>query len=182
MASERNRQRQVLLTTLIALIALLGFMAGAITRTLITSAAPTLGQSPRTEPTGTAAVTLTPELSPVVTQAPTVAPSLAHFTLRITVSPTSGHVGDTITISVRATDDATGAPIAGLTCHLRAPTDGAKGLFTTWPTPTATNSSGIALWTATIPPDAPGRYEIEVFAQTPSWSAVRETGVTVTAS
>jgi hypothetical protein len=107
---------------------------------------------------------------------------LAHFSIRLTASPSSGHAGDVITISAHATDAATGAPIPGLTCRLRTPTDGASGLFTTWPTPTATDSSGVASWTATIPTDTPGRYEIEVFAQTPSWSYVARTAVIVKAS
>ena len=182
MASRQNRQRQSLLTALIAFIALTGIMAGALTRTLITSAATSQGQRQNLEPTPTATATLTPQLSPTPTNAPTVAPVLAHFTLKLTVSPASNHAGGSIVINVLATDDATGAPIPGLTCRLRAPSDGAPGLLSVWPTPTATDSSGVASWTSTIPADAPGRYEIEAFAQTPAWSYVAHASVVITAS
>lgn len=182
MASRQNRQRQSLLTALIAFIALTGIMAGALTRTLITSAASSQGQRQNLEPTATATATLTPQLSPTPTNEPTVAPVLAHFTLRLTVSPASTHAGASIAINVLATDATTGAPIPGLTCRLRAPSDGAPGLLSAWPTPTATDSSGVASWTSTIPADAPGRYEIEAFAQTPAWSYVAHASVVITAS
>ncbi len=182
MASRQNRQRQNLLTALIAFIALTGLMTGALTRTFITNSSLSQGQRQNAEPTATDTATLTPQLSPTPTNAPTVAPVLAHFTLRLTVSPASNHAGGSIAISVLATDDATGAPIPGLTCRLRAPSDGAPGLLSAWPTPTATDSSGVASWTSTIPADAPGRYEIEVFAQTPAWSYVAHATVVVTAS
>lgn len=178
-ASNQNRQRQGLLTALITLIALTGFMAGALTRTLTTTAS-SQGLRQSSDPTATMTSTLAPELSPTATREPTVAPALAHFTISLTVSTSSGHAGEMITINALVTDATTGAPIPGLTCRLRAPTDGAAGLFTTWPSPTATNSSGVATWTDVIPPDAPGRYEIEVFAQTPSWVYFKRATVFIT--
>lgn len=181
-ASKQNRLRQGLLTALITLIALLGFMAGLITRTLTASAAFNLGQRQNPEATATTFATQAPQLSPTASIEATTAPSLTHFTIRLTVSPSSGHVGDAIVITARVTNNATSAPVSGLTCHLRAPTNGANGLFTIWPTPTATDDAGVASWTTTIPTVAPGRYEIEVFAQTPSWSYVARAEVTVTAS
>ncbi len=179
MASKQNRQRQTLLTALIIFIALTGFMAGALTRTLTTSASQSLRLNPN--PTATPTATPEPEISPTVTLDPTTAPSLGHFSINLTVSPLSGYAGETITINALVTDDATGVPIPGLTCRLRAPTNGTTGLFTTWPPPTATDSSGVASWTSVIPNVAPGRYVIEVFAQTPSWWYVKRATVFVTA-
>lgn len=175
---QHNRQRQGMLIALIAFIGVVGLLAGVSTRLLVSAASnQTLRQ--HSEPTATA--TLAPEVSPTAASDPTAPPDMAHFTLKVTASPTSGRAGDTITISVLATDDATGEPAPGLTCHLRAPTDGGPGLLVMWPTPTATDASGLASWTMTIPANAPGRYEIEAFAQTPSWTYVARTSVTVTA-
>ncbi len=182
MASKQNWRRQGLLTALIALVALTGFMAGLITRAFTSSAALSLDQRLHPQSSETPAATKTLQLSPTAVTETTVAPSLAHFVIELTVTPSSGHAGDSIVITARVTDNATGAPVPGLTCHLRAPTDGSAGLFTTWPTPAATDNTGVASWTETIPPVAPGKYEIEVFAQTPSWSYYARVGVIVTAS
>jgi hypothetical protein len=178
-ASRHSRQRQGLLTALIAMTALIGLLAGALTRALITNASASTSQSQNPEPTATA--TQQPQPIATATESPTIAPVLVHFTIKLTVSPASAHPGDAISITALATDSATGAPIPGLTCVLRAPTNGVSGLFTTWPTPTATNESGIASWTANAPANTPGRYEIEAFAQTPSWSYVARTTVIITA-
>lgn len=176
----KNRRRQGLLIALIALVAVVGLLAGAFTRIAVTAAS--FNQTQRQNPEPTATATLTPEVSPTAASDPTAPPDLAHFTLKLTATPSSGHAGDSIVIKVLATDDATGNPMPGLTCRLRAPTDGVSGLLTTWPTPTATNESGVATWAATIPANAPGRYEIEVFAQTPSWTYVARAGVLIKAS
>jgi hypothetical protein len=178
--SRQNGQRKILLIMLIAFVALTGFTAGIFTRAFISTNDQSQLQKP--DSSATATLTLAPQLSPTDTQQPTEAPALAHFALKLTATPSSGHVGDTIVISVLATDDATGTPIPGLTCRLRAPSNGDPGLMTDWPTPTATNTDGIATWTVKIPQNAPGRYEIEAFAQTPSWSYVVHTAVIVTAS
>ena len=180
MTQNQNRQRQGLLIALVALVALVGLLAGSFTRMLISSASPGQSQRPKPEPTATASPA--PQLSPTAPSDPTVSTSLGHFTLKLTATPSAAHAGDDITINALATDNATGGPTPGLTCRLRAPSDGAPGLLSTWPSPTATNDAGIASWTATIPADAPGRYEIEVFAQTPSWSYVARTVVIVKAA
>lgn len=161
------------------MVALIGLLAGALTRTLVNAASASQGTPQVLEATTTA--TSEPQSTVIATLAPTTAPVLAHFSIKLTASPLSAHAGDDISITAYVTDDATGAPVPGLTCVLRAPTNGAPGLFTTWPTPTATTSAGIASWTTTIPADAPGRYTIEVYAQTPSWSYVARTSVVVTA-
>lgn len=180
MASQQNQQgRPWLLTALIVLISLIGLASGALTRTLLGGAPGGHVNAPQAtlEPTAT----FQPAPTTTTTLAPTSAPVLAHFTIHLTVSPAAGSPGATITINAVATDNATGAPIPGLTCRLREPTNGAPGLFTTWPTPDATDSAGIASWTAQIPSVAPGRYVIEVFAQTPSWSYIARASVFVQA-
>jgi hypothetical protein len=174
-----NRRRQGPLIALIALIGAVGLLAGVSTRLLITA---TSNQALRQHPEPTVTATPAPELSPTAVSDPTAPPDMSHFSLKVMASPSSGRAGDTITISVIATDDATGDAAPGLTCHLRAPTDGAAGLLVTWPTPTATDASGVASWTVAIPANAPGRYEIEAFAQTPSWTYVARASVTITAS
>lgn len=178
MRPQQNRRRQGLLVALLALTGVVGLLAGISTRLLVTTGAYNQVRRQIPEPSAT----LAPESSSTALSNPTVPPNVAHFTLKLTATPSSGHAGDSITISVLATDDATGDPAPGLTCHLRAPTDGAPGLLATWPTPAATNASGVASWTVTIPANAPGRYEIEVYAQTPSWTYIRQTSVTVEAS
>lgn len=177
---QQNRHRQGLLLALVALVAVIGLLAGVFTRIAVSAAS--FNQTQRQNPEPTATATLTPKASPTATSEATTPPDLAHFTLKLTATPSSGQAGDTIVISVLATNDATGNPIPGLTCRLRAPTDGVSGLLSTWPTPTATNESGVATWTETMPANAPGRYEIEVFAQTPSWSYVARAGVFIKAS
>ena len=176
MTPQQNRQRQGLHITFIALAGVVGLLAGVSTRLLVSAAS---SQTTRQQPAPTTTVTLAPDLSPTALTDPTALPDLAHFTLRVTASPSSGHAGDSITISILATNDATGDPAPGLTCHLRAPTDGTPSLLETWPTPTATDASGLASWTVAIPTNAPGRYEVEAFAQTPSWTYVARTSVTV---
>jgi hypothetical protein len=59
---------------------------------------------------------------------------------------------------------ANGAPVAGLTCTLRAPVSGPPGLFSDWPPAAATDASGQIVWTLTTPSVSPGSYGIEVDA------------------
>ena len=181
MASQQRQRGQIgLLTALLILIGLIGLTSGALTRSLLNATGP--GHAKTHAPTPTATATPQPEPTTTLTPQSTAAPALEHFSIHLTISPTSGLAGSTITIAAHVTDNATGAPISGLTCQLRQPTNGAPGLFTTWPTPDATNDSGDATWSAQIPPLAPGRYVVEVFAQTPSWSYVARASVTVKSS
>lgn len=180
LASRQNPQRRGLLIALIIIVALGGLFSGALTRTLMSYASAPHGVAQ--QPTATATSTSQPSPSPTAPQTPIIAPVLAHFSIKLIASPTSAPAGQTIQITARVTDNANGAPVAGLTCVLRSPTNNAPGLLTTWPTPTATNTSGVATWTAKIPTLQTGRYVIEVFAQTPSWSYVARTSVYVTAA
>lgn len=180
MASNRNSSRQMWLTALIVAVALVGLVAGALTRDVIAASnGGRVVQRPTQIPGATGTTTLAD--TPSATVPPTIAPALVHFSIKVTASPNSGHPGDTVTFIATVTADDSGQPVAGLTCHLRAPTDGEPAFLTTWPAPTATNINGIASWTVTVPPMQSGRYVVEVFGQTPSWSYVARTGYTVTA-
>ena len=179
MASQRNRRW--LLTALTVIVAFTGLLAGATTQVLLTASARARAQLHSPTPTPTA--TLAPAATPTTTPEATLQPFRGHFTLHLTVSPASGRAGTSITITVLATDNATGGPAPGLTCHLRAPTGGGRGLFTTWPAASVTDESGMASWTAQIPSNAPGAYEVEVFAQIPprGWAYKADAHVTISA-
>lgn len=97
-----------------------------------------------------------------VDEIPTSVSTATSFILSIASSSRTLSAGDKFTITVVATVN--GAPLAGLTCVLRAPMSGPTGLLSTWPTPATTNVSGQATWTLTAPSVAPGTYGIEVDA------------------
>ena len=93
----------------------------------------------------------------------TASSSATGFSLSIALSSRTLSAGETFTVTVTATTT-DGAPVSGLSCMLRAPTDGPPGLFTTWPAPMTTDSDGRATWTLTAPLVAAGTYGIEVDA------------------
>jgi hypothetical protein len=167
------------LTALIACVALVGLVSGVLTRNFLSSqSTQTEGRNQR--PSATPTMRQGPLSTPTATAAATVAPALVHFSIKLTVTPNAGQSGGAITITALATDDKTGESVPGLTCRLRTPTDGESGLLSTWPTPTATNSDGIATWIATVPNESPGRYAIEVYAQTPAWKYIGRASFTIT--
>lgn len=179
MASRRNGRW--LATALVVVVALIGLVSGATTRLAlsVSAGARVLNQPPAATPTATALVAIP---SPTLTQEPTTSPGGAHFSIKLTITPTSGPAGANITIAAHITDNATGTPLPGLTCHLRAPSKDGPSLFSTWPAPVASDGAGVATWNTTIPQVAPGRYVVEVFAQTRSWSYVQRASIIVTAS
>jgi hypothetical protein len=103
----------------------------------------------------------TPALGATATS--TVSTSATGFSLSIALSSRTLSAGETFTVTVTATT-AAGTPASGLSCVLRAPTDGPPGLFATWPAPVTTDASGHAAWTLTAPLVAPGLYGIEADA------------------
>lgn len=154
--------------TLLALVALIGLLLGILTRTLVSRQ----GTSARVTPTLTA--TAHPPRATATTILPTAtvtegAPS-GHFQLSVTVSPKAAHAGQQVTVTVNAFDPNTHAPIAGLPCILRAPSDGSPAFLSTWPAKRTTDADGAATWILTAPSETPGDYEIEAFAQTTKWS------------
>lgn len=183
MGFQPQRRRPFGLIILVTLVAVAGLLTGAGTRLLLTPRAP-IGNQGGAQATQTApTATLAPAITATATTNSATPPStLAHFSTSLSISPKSGPVGSSITITAIATVDGTHAPMQGLTCTLRTPTDGSRALFTSWPSPTATNSNGVATWTATVPNVTPGTYFIEVYAQTPSWTHYQVASFTVVGS
>lgn len=112
-------------------------------------------------PPGQSLPSQTPTL--VATATSTASSPATGFSLSIALSSRTPSAGETFTVTVTATT-ANGTPVSGLSCILRAPTDGPPGLFATWPAPVTTDASGHAVWTLTTPTVAPGLYGIEVDA------------------
>lgn len=113
----------------------------------------------------------TPRPAPSATPIPTATartiaqqPGNLPFFLAASASPASLAAGQTLTITIQASSQYGSAPVVGLTCYMRAPSDGRVPLFQTWPTPAVTGASGQATWTLTAPQVAPGPYGVEVVA------------------
>lgn len=138
-----------------------GMLAGAFAHTLTNKQPSTSPNGPVISGTapGQSLATATP--SSIATEAPTTS-TATNFTLTITLSSRALATGETFTVTVVAT--ANGAPVAGLTCTLRAPVSGPPGLFSDWPSAAATDASGQIIWTLTTPSVSPGTYGIEVDA------------------
>lgn len=107
------------------------------------------------------AATATPAQTDTTATSTTSNPQ-SGFTLAITLSARTVTAGETLTVTVVATTN--GAPVSGLSCALRAPTDGPPGLLDAWPAPATTDASGQATWSITVPSAAPGTYGVEVDA------------------
>src|SRR5512146_3133650 len=98
------------------------------------------------------------ETATLAAVATSTAPSSATgFSLSIVLSSRTLSAGEAFTVTVTATTP-NGAPVNGLSCTLRAPTDGPPGLFAVWPAPAITDSDGRAVWTLTTPSVAAGSY------------------------
>lgn len=139
-----------------------GMLAGAFAHSLASKQSPTSPNGPVISGTapGQSLATVTP--SGAATQAPSTTSTATNFALTITLSSRTLAAGETFTVTVVAT--ASGAPVTGLTCTLRAPVSGPPGLFSDWPPAAATDASGQVIWTLTTPAVSPGTYGIEVDA------------------
>lgn len=166
---RRTSEPTGLIIALLALVALIGLLTGILTRALISHRAP-IAQITATSTTGAhTSIKTTPTDTATTPASNTAAPITVHFQLSVSVDPKTVSAGQTMTITVNAFDPNTHAPIAGLPCALRAPTDGSTPLFTTWPAGETTNTNGAASWTLTAPQAPAGIYEVEAFAKTTSW-------------
>lgn len=175
MSTKRKRRATGstgLILILLALVALLGLLSGFLTHTLISRSAATAQNSPTSGAThpATAAGTSTPVPVTGVTGTVTASAASGQFQLSVTVTPKTVKPGQQIIITIRAFTPDTHQPVAGLPCVLRAPSDGAAALFTSWPAARKTDSTGAATWTLTAPNAPAGTYEVEAYAQTSSWS------------
>jgi len=153
------------IATTLALLAFatVGLLAGVLTHALTSRQSPGApGSGPVISGSPPAlSATVTPT-SADVTATSTTGNQQSGFTLGITLSQRTVTAGETFTVTVVAT--ANGAPVNGLSCTLRAPTDGPPGLLPTWPPAATTDANGQAIWTITVPSVAPGTYGVEVDA------------------
>lgn len=182
---KRNGQRAnvtsaVLIAVVLVACSTSGLAAGVFARHLgdsLAGATGTASVSSRTPPSASTA-TPVPEATATVTIQPA---ENVLFTLSASVSPGTLSSGQHFIVAVTAvTRDSRKAPVAGLQCFMRAPTDGRAPLFQDWPTPVITGTDGQATWNLTAPQVAPGTYGVEVVAYGPnSYSYYADTFVTI---
>lgn len=148
-------------TVIMVACAATGMLTGVFAHTLASKQSSTSSNGPVISGTspGQSLATATP--TSTATEASTTN-TATGFALSITLSSRALAAGETFTVTVVAT--ANGAPVAGLTCTLRAPVSGPPGLFSDWPPAAATDASGQIIWTLTTPSVSPGTYGIEVDA------------------
>ena len=160
----RIRLSRVATTFILLTFAVMGLLAGLVAHSLAhpqSSGALASGPVISGSPPGQAAPTETSTPADG-TATPTTTNTQTGFMLSISLSQRSVSAGDTFTVTVTAT--ASGAPVSGLSCTLRAPTNGPQGLLTTWPAPATTDANGRATWMLTTPAVAPGAYGVEADA------------------
>ncbi len=160
--------RATLITLMLVAFALSGFGAGLVTRTVAGDALSKAGNGLPTSTSQAHAQAPTSTASPAVpgstaTALPTViAPS--GFTLQAASSAKSVSAGQQFTVVVIALASDNVTPVSGLTCYMRARTDGAPPLFQQWPASQVTGRDGRATWTLTAPQNLPGSYGYEIVA------------------
>ena len=160
----RIRLSRVATTFILLAFAVMGLLAGLVAHSLAhpqSSGALASGPVISGSPPGQAAPTETSTPADG-TATPTTTNTQTGFMLSISLSQRSVSAGDTFTVTVTAI--ASGAPVSGLSCTLRAPTYGPQGLLTTWPAPATTDANGRATWMLTTPAVAPGAYGVEADA------------------
>ena len=155
------------LRALLAAVALVvcvgsGLAAGTFSRGLVTR----LGGSVATQTTTQVSHGAT-QATGSSTPSPTPLPAqlaASGFTLTTTAAPNHVAAGQQFTViaTVVAGDGVT--PVPGLTCTMRAPSEGARPLFQQWPAPQVTDAKGVATWTLTAPQVQPGQYAVDVIA------------------
>lgn len=167
-----RREPQPYRATLIALIlvafALSGFGAGLVTRTVAGNALSNVskvlpnptGQTHTQIPTSTSSRA---NPTSTATALPTVI-AQSGFTLQAAPSAKTLSPGQQFTVVVIALASDRITPVVGLTCYMRARTDGTPPLFQQWPGPQVTDKDGRAIWALTSPQNSPGAYGFEVVA------------------
>lgn len=164
------RRTSIMLPPLMAALMLVAFSLSGL---LVGVLAHTLVASTSAAPRATATHYASPAASGK-TPTPTRPAATGRFNLTLSVSAQQVHVGDTITVTAKATSASTDTPLENLTCTLSGPDAGAS-LLATWPAPQPTDDHGNATWHITIPQVDPGSYAIQVKASTtaPTYSANR---------
>ena len=156
-----------LVAAVLALCCVTGLATGVLARSL--------SNNPAVRPPGftsggtggaTAATTAAAAASPsaALTPSATVVPVQATgFTFSVATSPAQVAPGQAFTVTVTVVS-ATKAPLAGIECFMRAPSNGSPSLFQDMPTPQVSNADGEAIWNLQAPAASPGTYRIEVVA------------------
>lgn len=120
-----------------------------------------------TPPGGHPAATTAPaQAAPSPTPSPTVPQTIVQatgFSFSVAASPAQVAPGQQFTVTVTVLS-AANAPLPGIQCFWRAPSDGSPSLFQDMPTPQVSNANGQAIWNLTAPAVSPGTYRIEVIA------------------
>ena len=162
-SAQRIRLSMGAATLALLAFAVLGLLAGVLTHALTSrQSSGALAQGPVISGSPPAlSATATPTQTGATATSTTSNPQ-SGFTLTIALSQRTVTAGQTLTVTVVAT--ANGAPVSGLSCALRAPTDGPPGLLSAWPAPATTDANGHATWTISVPSVAPGTYGVEADA------------------
>lgn len=154
------------IAVVLVLFCVSGLATGVLARSLSAPAAARTSaqsQTSRVAPAATlttAAATPSPTTAPTATTAPVQA---TGFTFTMTTSPAQVAPGQDFTVTVTVLSAAK-APLAGIQCFMRAPSDGSPSLFQDMPTPQISNDQGEAVWNLQAPAVSPGTYRIEVIA------------------
>lgn len=160
-----NRMSAVLIAIVLVACSVSGLAAGVYARRLGDSFAVAATTTPPLAASRTplpATATSAPAAPATATPRPT---GTGAFVLTVVSSPNALAPGQSVTITVTAlTRDRSKAPIAGLKCFMRAPSDGRAPLFQSWPPPVFTGANGVAAWNLTAPQVASGLYGVEVVA------------------
>lgn len=148
--------------------ALSGFGAGLVTRTVAGNALSKVDNGLPTSTTQAHTQAPTSTSSPsgprsTATALPTVI-AQSGFTLQAATSAKSVSAGQQFTVVVIALASDNVTPVTGLTCYMRARTDGTPPLFQQWPGSQVTDRDGHATWTLTAPQNPPGAYGFEIVA------------------
>lgn len=153
------------IAALLVLCCVSGLATGVLARSLSgqPQAAITRFTPPGSHPaatSGSAAASPSPTASPTATQTIVQA---TGFSFTVAPFPTQVAPGQQFTVTVTVLS-ASQAPLPGIQCFMRAPSDGSPSLFQDMPTPQVSNATGQAAWNLTAPSVSPGTYRIEVIA------------------
>lgn len=166
-ARSANTLSAVLIAIVLVACSISGLAAGVYARHLgdrlasatATAPASAASHTPHLHATATAIIAPIPTTTPTVQHTET-----APFILKASAVPSSLTSGQSFTITVLATSQHGAAPVPGLTCYMRAPSDGRAPLFQTWPPQAITDANGQATWNLAAPQVASGPYGVEVVA------------------
>lgn len=104
------------------------------------------------------------------------------FALTLSIAPNPATTTKPLQVTVKATSQTSGQPMAGVLCQLQAPRDGSHPLLANWPPAKATDGSGSASWALDLSRVQAGAYTIGVTSVGTSYTYHSEISVTVVRS